>query len=114
MPSARLLLVAPDTDLRRSLAFALGTEGFAVTIRDVPPPRAWLAANRFGCTIVDQKALTGPDYETIAFCIKAHPVVLLANKPHPWLVEWVAEIVDLPLAGNAVSSAVRHAMHADA
>ena len=27
---------------------------------------------------------------------------------------WVAEIVDLPLAGNAVNSAVRHAIHADA
>ena len=63
---------------------------------------------------VVESALNGEAYEAIAFCIKAHPVVLLANKPHPWLVEWVAEIVDLPLAGNAVSSAVRHAMHADA
>ena len=114
MPSARLLLVAPDTDLRRSLAFALEAEGFAVTIRDTPPARSWLVSNRFDCTIVDQKALTGPDYEAIAFCIKAHPVVLLASRPHPWLVEWVAEIVDLPLAGNAVKSAVRHAIHADA
>ena len=114
MPSARLLLVAPDTDLRRSLAFALEAEGFAVTIRDAPPARSWLVSNRFDCTIVDQKALTGPDYEAIAFCIKAHPVVLLASRPHPWLVEWVAEIVDLPLAGNAVNSAVRHAIHADA
>ncbi|MBL8597310.1 MAG: hypothetical protein J0I48_20765 [Devosia sp.] len=114
MPSARLLLVAPDTDLRRSLAFALEAEGFAVTIRDTPPARSWLVSNRFDCTIVDQKALTGPDYEAIAFCIKAHPVVLLASRPHPWLVEWVAEIVDLPLAGNAVNSAVRHAIHADA
>ena len=114
MPPARLLLVAPDTDLRRSLAFALEAEGSAVTIRDLPPPRSWLAANRFDCTILDQKAVVGTDYEAIAFCIKAHPVVLLANKPHPWLVEWVAEIVDLPLAGNAVSTAVHRATHADA
>ena len=114
MASARLLIVAPDTDLRRSLAFALETEGYAVTIRDLPPPRAWLASNRFDCTILDQKSLVGADYEAIAFCIKAHPVVLLANKPHPWLVEWVAEVVDLPLAGNAVSAAVSHAMHVGA
>ena len=114
MPSARLLLVAPDTDLRRSLVFALETEGYAVTIRDAPPPRAWLAANRFDCTIADQKALKGADYESIAFCIKAHPVVLLANRPHPWLVEWVSEVVDLPLSGSAVSVAVDHAMHAGA
>ena len=46
--------------------------------------------------------------------IKAHPVVLLASKPHPWLVEWVAEVVDLPLAENAVTTAIRRAMLADA
>jgi hypothetical protein len=114
MASARLLLVAPDTDLRRSLAFALETEGYTVAIRDLPPPRAWLASNRFDCTILDQKSLVGADYEAIAFCIKAHPVVLLANKPHPWLVEWVADVVDLPLTGNAVSAAVARAIHADA
>lgn len=114
MASGRLLLVAPDTDLRRSLAFALETEGYSVTVRDVPPSRSWLVSNRFDCTIVEQKALTGMDYESIAFCIKAHPVILLANKPYPWLVEWVAEVVDLPLAGNAVSAAIRQAMHADA
>jgi hypothetical protein len=113
MSLGRLLLVAPDTDLRRSLAFALEVEGFALTECDTPPSPAWLQANRFGCTIVDQKAFTGEQYEAIAFCIKAHPVVLLASKPHPWLVEWVAEIVDLPLTENAVNT-VRHAMLADA
>ena len=114
MSTGRLLLVAPDTDLRRSLAFALEVEGFAVTIRDTPPSRSWLQTNRFDCTVVDQKALTGEQYEAIAFCIKAHPVVLLSNKPHPWLAEWVAEIVDLPLSENAVNTAIRQAMLADA
>jgi DNA-binding NtrC family response regulator len=113
MSSGRLLLVAPDTDLRRSLAFALDVEGYAVTVRDMPPSRAWLQANRFDCTIADQKALTGEQYEAIAFCIKAHPVVLLANTPFPWLVEWVAQIVDLPLAENAVNTAIRQALLAD-
>jgi hypothetical protein len=83
-------------------------------MRDTPPPRGWLQANRFDCTIADQKVLTGEPYETIAFCIKAHPVVLLTSKPYPWLVEWVAEIVDLPLAENAVIAAIRQAIHADA
>ncbi len=114
MSSGRLLLVAPDADLRRSLAFALEVEGFSITVRDQPPSRAWLQANRFACTVVDQKALAGEPYEAIAFCIKAHPVVLLTSKPHPWLVEWVAEIVDLPLSENAVTTAIRQAMPADA
>ena len=110
MASARLLLVAPDTDLRRSLAFALETEGYAVTIRDLPPPRAWLASNRFDCTILDQKSLVGADYEAIAFCIKAHPVVLMAARPHPWLVEWVSQVVETPSADNALTTAVRLAI----
>jgi hypothetical protein len=114
MPSGRVLLVAPDTDLRRSLVFALETDGFAVVVRDSPPTRAWLASNRFDCTILDQKALAGPDYEDIAFCIKAHPVVLVSAKPHPWLVEWVAEVVDMPIAAGAVSAAIEHATGAEA
>jgi len=114
MSSGRLLLVAPDTELRRSVAYILEVEGYSLTVRDAPPSRAWLQVNRFECTIVDQKAFTGEQYEAIAFCIKAHPVVLLTNKPFPWLVEWVAEVVDLPLAENAMNSAIRHAMLADA
>src|SRR6218665_3790388 len=106
MPSGRLLLVAPETDLRRSLVFALETEGFAVTVRDAPPSRAWLAQNRFDCTIIDQKAFVGEAYENIAFCIKAYPVVLMAARPHAWLVDWVSETIDFPLAENAVTSAI--------
>lgn len=114
MPAGRLLVVAPDTDLRRSLVFALETEGFSIVARETLPARSWLVSNRFDCSVIDQKALSGEPYESIAFCIKAHPVVLLAGRPHPWLVQWVAEIVDLPLAGNDVGAAVRQAMHIEA
>ncbi len=114
MPSGRLLLVTAETDLRQSLAFALEADGFDVTIRETPPARQWLVANRFDCTIVDQKAFRGADYEAIAFCIKAHPVVLMAERPHPWLTEWVSATLDLPLRGNEVATAVRHAMHIEA
>lgn len=114
MPKGRLLLVAADSELRRSLVFVLETEGYYVVVRDAPPSRDWLAANRFDCTILDQRALSGPDYESIAFCIKAHPVVLVATAAHPWLVEWVSEVVDMPLRADAVSSAVRRAMHDEA
>ena len=113
MPSGRVLVVAPNSDLRTSLAFALEADGYELTVKDAPPPRSWLVTHRFDCTILDQKALTGEPYESIALCIKAHPIVLLANHPHPWLVEWVEEIVDLPLAANDVASAIRRAMHLD-
>ena len=113
MPAGRLLLVAPETDLRRSLVFALETEGFSVTLRDAPPALSWFAQNRFDCTIVDQKVLTGALHESIAFCIKAHPVVLLAAQPHPGLLQWVTRNIDLPLDGSDVTSAVRYAMRLD-
>ncbi|HQZ13596.1 MAG TPA: hypothetical protein PK286_12000 [Devosia sp.] len=114
MLSGRLLLVCPDPDLRLSLTGAMEREGLAVTVRDLPPSRSWLAANRFDCTIVDQRAFSGADYEAIAFCIKAHPVVLLAASPHAWLTEWVVKTLALPLKPGDVIAAVREAMFAEA
>ena len=113
MPSGRLLIVAPESAMRQSLLFALEAEGYALVVRDEPPTLAWLAKNRFDCTIADQKALTGEDYVSVAFCIKAHPVVLLAAQPHPWLVEWVAQTVELPPADNAIVAAIRAVTHSD-
>lgn len=107
MASGRILVIAPDIDLRRSLAFALEAEGYEVSLAGELPDHAALAARRFDATVLDQKALTGPDYLDIAFCIKARPVVLLAATPRAWLVEWVAEIVEMPVIGNAVAKAVR-------
>jgi hypothetical protein len=69
-----------------------------------------LIKHRRDCTLVDQEALCGPDYQSIAFCIKAHPVVLLAGKPDPRLLEWVAEIVDPSLGAAAIGEAVENAI----
>lgn len=111
MASGRLLVVAPDADLRGSLVFALEAEGFEVTAEAEVPAISRMAQRRFDCTVLDQKALTGQDYESIAFCIKAHPVVLLAGRPHPFLVEWVSQVVVTPAADDAMITAVNLAMH---
>lgn len=110
MGSGRLLVVAPDPDLRGSLVFALEAEGFEVIARDTLPDMAWMSQRRFDCCLLDQKALTGEAYESIAFCIKAHPVVLMAARPHPWLVEWCAQVVVTPAADDALQMAVRLAI----
>lgn len=114
MAPGRLLVIAPNDDLRGSLVFALEAEGFDVTAKEQCPNFSWVAAQHFDCTVLDQKALAGEPYESIAFCIKAYPVVLLAARPLSWLVEWVSQIVDMPVAGNAVSAAVRQAMQVQA
>jgi DNA-binding NtrC family response regulator len=110
MPSGRLLVVAPHPDLRGSLVFALEAEGFEVTARDQLPTMAWMSERRFDCCVLDQKALTGEAYESIAFCIKAHPVVLMAARPHQWLVEWCSQVVVTPAADDAMQMAVRLAI----
>lgn len=114
MASGRILVIAPDNDLRRSIAFALEAEGYDVTARAELPSHSWVSAARFDATVLDQKALAGPDYVSIAFCLKARPVILLAANPRPWLVEWVAEVIEMPVIGNALGRAVRTATHAPA
>ena len=110
MPSGRLLIVALDPDFRGSLVFALEAEGFEVTARDELPTMAWMTPRRFDCCVLDQKALTGEAYESIAFCIKAHPVVLMAARPHPWLTEWCSQVVVTPSEDDALQMAVRVAI----
>lgn len=110
MAAGRILVVAPNDELRRSLAFALEAEGYEVTARSELPYHGWVAEKAFDGTVLDQRALTGAEYESIAFCVKAHPVVLLAIRPHSWLVEWVSDIVEMPVIGNAVTSALDRAI----
>jgi DNA-binding NtrC family response regulator len=111
MASGRLLVVAPDSDLRESLVFSFEAEGFEVTARDELPSMSWMQQRRFDCTVLDQNALDGEPYESIAFCIKAHPVVLLAAAPHSWLVEWVSQVVVTPSSpDNALTTAVHLAI----
>lgn len=110
MALGRLLVIAPNSDLRGSLVFALEAEGYEVTATEELPSLSWVATQRLDCTVLDQKALVGEPHESIAFCIKAHPVVLFAVDPLSWLVEWVSQVVEMPVAGNAISAAVRQAM----
>ena len=109
MASGRILVIAQNSDFAGSLAFALEAEGYAVTVRSELPHHGWVGQQGFDATVLDQKALAGEDYQSIAFCVKAYPVVLLASRPLPWLVEWVAQVVEMPVVGNAVPIAVTRA-----
>lgn len=109
MSIGRLLVVAADADVRRSLVFALEAEGFSVASTDLLPTVSWMRTNRFDCTILDQRMLQGPPYESLAFTITAHPVVLLAAKPLQWLGEWVSQVVETPVIEDTLLTAVRTA-----
>ncbi|WP_395812812.1 hypothetical protein [Devosia sp.] len=112
MASNRILVVALDLDVRRSLVFALEEEGHRVTGLEALPSLSYLREQRFNCSVVDQRSLTGKPHESISFCIAAHPVVLLAAQPFAWLADWVAQIVITPDPGNALNAAVLAATRA--
>jgi DNA-binding NtrC family response regulator len=114
MAAGRILVIAPDSDLSGSLAFTLEAEGYEVTASAQLPDYGWMRSKGFDATVLDQTALRGEDEQSIAFCVKARPVVLLAARPHPWLVQWVADVVDMPVRGSAVSTAVDRVTHTGA
>jgi len=107
MAVGRILVIAPELDMRRSLQFVLEAEGYEVMPRpridfDGPP-----IGGQYDATVIDHRALSGPHHRAIAYCEKRSPVVLLSSRPIPWLTDHVARHVEKPVAGDAVVAAVR-------
>lgn len=107
MPSGRLLIVAPDVDLRRSLEFLLEAEGHVVVSC---AGIAGVDTSNFDCTILDHRAILAPHGEMMAFCRKARPVILLAGSPLTWLTEEIFRVVQKPLLGQPLIAAVDEAL----
>jgi CheY-like chemotaxis protein len=103
----RILVVAPDPDLRRSLQFALEAEGYAVTwrasIAAIEMPRD------FDCTVVDHHALGNDRLVAQAFLKTFEPSILLANKPHELSATAFRTILK-PHLGPALTAAIRDAV----
>jgi DNA-binding response OmpR family regulator len=114
MAQVSLLVVAPDHDIRRSITFALEAEGYFVSATNSIAAVPTDARSRFDCTVLDQLALNGPVQESIAFCTRLRPVVLLAASPLPWVVEWVSQVIATPSSGGELALAVRQAIRQEA
>lgn len=110
MAVGRILVIAPELDMRDSLQFVLEAEGYEVTSRpridfDGPP-----ADGKYDVTVIDHRALAGPHHRAIQYCESHGPVVLLSSRPIPWLMEHVAQHVEKPVVGDSVIDAVRLAL----
>ena len=104
---ARILLIAPDSALRRSLEFALGAEGHDVTSRVGIAAHEWPA---YDCTVLDQHATGNNEAEAAAFCTIFAPVILLTNQlPHP-LASAAFRTLLKPLLGAALIQAIEEAL----
>jgi DNA-binding response OmpR family regulator len=104
----RVLIVAPDMDLRRSLEFLLEADGYAV----VSCASVGAARNlgRFDCAILDHQAIAPPHEDVLEFCREARPLILLSGSAHPWLAEGVFQVVQKPLLGKPLLAAVEDAL----
>lgn len=104
----RVLIVAPDLDLRRSLEFLLEAEGHAVvSCENVSAARD---AGHFDCAILDHRAISPPHEAVLAFCREASPVILLSGFADPWLAEGIFQVVQKPLLGKPLLAAVEEAL----
>ena len=111
MPAKRILLIAPQSDLKDSLRFAIEAEQYDVTWR--ASIGASVMPNDYDCTIIDHHAL-GTDLATAKRFISAfEPVVLLANKTHE-LSPYVFRTLVKPGLGASLMDAVHDALESAA
>ena len=104
----RILIVAPDRGLRRSLEFALEAEGFTV---DSHARLAAAVASRLApttvCAVIDGDAILDrvSDWDALARLSKA--IVLLVDRPEgvPYLAGM--RVLVKPLLGNALIETVQ-------
>lgn len=111
MAHGRILVIAPNSDLRRSMAFALEAEGYVVTTHATIPGND--SSRGYDCVVLDHKAAAGAREAALLFCRSSFPVLLLAGAPLPWLSAEVFGVVPTPLSGDALSEAVLSAVRAE-
>lgn len=104
----RILLVAPDSDLRKSLEFALQAEGYEVTSRASIAAR--LQPGTYDCTVLDHHAIGNDRKAAASFCSIFAPVILLANEQPHALSPAAFNTLMKPLLGAALSEAIREAI----
>lgn len=104
MHSGRVLVVAPDHDLRHSLAFALDAYGYSVVAEEAWPREP--GAERFDCVILDEHVLSEPAVRPHGLFAVRGPIVLLAYSGAALSQGWFDTILAMPLKGEAVVEAV--------
>lgn len=105
MSAGHILVIAPNPDFRRSLVFALESEGYSVTTQGGLTP---LPGEHYDAIVLDQKAVRGAppgDASTT-------PVVLLTGHPRDLAMINVFRAVPTPLAGDVLIAAVADAVAA--
>lgn len=107
MSQARILIIAPEGELRHSLKFALEAELFDVTWRASIGARP--VPGEYDCTVIDHHAIGGDLTAAQRFVAAFQPVILLANGPHD-LSPFVFRTILKPHLGAPLVEGVRDAL----
>ncbi len=111
VPSAIILLAAPDAAFRHSLVFALESGGFAVHAhRHAVEAFASDRARDAACAVIDDDAVGDWALACEQFEQFGRPVVLLAGFLRAVPVPPLARLVTKPFLGEPLIEAVRNAV----
>ncbi|MCX7303604.1 MAG: hypothetical protein NTV73_04570 [Hyphomicrobiales bacterium] len=112
-----VIVVAPDGDFRRSLEFALQTEGFAVESRaEIGPAIEYPGGRAASCAIIDEKAIYSWPEAAVTFATFGRPVIFLVGEKSmppdlPFLTVLTKPFLGRPLI-DAVHAVAGQAPHA--
>lgn len=113
MSKNEVLIVVPDAELQRSVAFALEAEGLDVIVAaQLSDGNARGAICSAGCSVVDECAIAEPvgDLRRLIACNR--PIVLLVDAMHHVPPELMPLSVVKPFLGRQLVDAVVRSLHA--
>lgn len=104
--NAKILVVAPDRDFRRSLAFVLEAEGCRVNIVERLPDLDTLS-DRYDCLVIDHRSIPAGARDGILFAGMRTPVVVLSSNAQDMIARGFERVVLKPFLGHKLVEAVR-------
>lgn len=105
-----VMVIAPNAELRRSIAFLLEAEGYAVTVHTTLLPDKLPAVPRRRCAVVDDAALRDEPEAWSRLPQIADSFVMLLDGTRELPAGLVAYRVEKPLLGLNLVEAVRNAL----
>jgi CheY-like chemotaxis protein len=114
-PHHTILVVVPDDDLRRSIIFALESEGFALSVASqLPALSDYPQLSAVDCIVVDENAIDvrGGGWERLGSL--GRPAILLIDALRDIPPEFAQTAVMKPLLGSCLVDAVTNSVAAAA
>lgn len=107
---AKVLVIAPDKDLRRSIAFLLEAEGYDVSAHATVPLPDAAETGRRHCAVVDEDATVGEPDAWDRLGSVADTIVLLRDRTRELPANLAIHTVEKPFLGQNLVLAVRSAL----